>query len=406
MYPPHHYGGYELSCRDVADRWRSRGHEVTVLTSRIRVRGVGATDERHVRRELEMYWDDHRLVSPPPWRRLAIERANRERLLRALDDTRPDVVSVWHMGCMSFGLLRELADAGTPVVYVVCDDWLDYGPLVDPWARPFLRHPRLGRIVERLVGVPVVLTDVGRSGTFCFVSDATRRRAIAAGRWTFPDSTVVYSGIDRGDFPASDDVDRPWQWRLLYVGRIDERKGLRTLVRALAQLPRGATLDVVGRGDDRHLDEVRALVRDLGLDARVRFSVRAREDLAAVYRSADVVVFPSEWDEPFGLVPVEAMACATPVVATGTGGSGEFLFDEVNCLRFRAGDPDSLAAAVSRLAGDASLRRRLIVGGTVTASDLDVDRLADVLDEWHQAAAARFTNGRPAHRRVPVVAAT
>ena len=50
MYPPHHYGGYELSCRDVVDRLRARGHKITVLTTNVRVYGVKTvTNELKVR---------------------------------------------------------------------------------------------------------------------------------------------------------------------------------------------------------------------------------------------------------------------------------------------------------------------------------------------------------------------
>ena len=88
-----------------------------------------------------------------------------------------------------------------------------------------------------------------------------------------------------------------------------------------------------------------------------------RGELAGRYRDADAVVFPSEWEEPFGLVPLEAMACGTPVVATGVGGSGEFLVDGVNCVRFRAGDPAALAAAVRRAGRRRGLRARLVADG-------------------------------------------
>jgi glycosyltransferase involved in cell wall biosynthesis len=95
------------------------------------------------------------------------------------------------------------------------------------------------------------------------------------------------------------------------------------------------------------------------------------------------MVFPSTWAEPFGLVPIEAMACGVPVVATGVGGSREFLVDGENCLLFTPGDEASLVEAVRRLASDPGLRARLVRNGLETAAELDVDRLADDMEAWH-----------------------
>jgi glycogen synthase len=407
MYPPHHYGGYELSCRDVVERWRAGGHHVTVLTTDMRVGGVAdppAERAGGVWRDLRFYWDDHRLLRPPLPRRLAIERGNHRALAEALDAVQPDVVSVWHMGSMSLGLLADLVERDVPVVYVVCDDWLLYGPDLDAWSRLFVDRPRLARLAERATGVPCRLADIAE-GTFCFVSDSTRGRAEGHSRWRTPRATVVYSGIEPADFPSPPEPpEQPWRWRLVYVGRIDQRKGTETAIRALGRLPAEATLDVLGRGDDDHLAHLHRVAAEEGVADRVRFGVVERTELAGRYRGADVVVFPSVWQEPFGLVPVEAMACGTPVVATGTGGSGEFLADGVNCLLFPARDHAALAAAVERLAGDPVLRRRLAAAGLATAADLTVDRLADVLEAWHLAAADRFRQGEPAHRPAPVPA--
>ena len=402
MYPPHHYGGYELSCRDVMVRLAARGHDVTVLTSTARVEGVGdPPGERAagVRRDLTIYWDDHVLQSPPVWRRFAIERANQRALAEAVAQARPDVVSVWNMGAMSLGLLTSVAERGIPMVLAVCDDWLVYGPKLDAWHRLFLHRPRLARLAGSVTGVRTTLPDLGAEAG-CFVSDFTRRRAEAESAWSFERSTVVHSGIERAEFdPGAEPADpRPWGWRLLYVGRLDERKGIETLLRAMATLPPEARLDVLGRGDAAFRRRLDALVGELGLDGRVRFDVVDRAALAERYRAADVCVFPSEWDEPFGLVPVEAMACGTPVVGTGRGGSGEFLLDGWNALRFDAGDAGALTSAVRRLAGDAELRRRLVAGGRATAELLDTDRLADVFEAWHVAAAGRFRDGTPADR--------
>jgi glycosyltransferase involved in cell wall biosynthesis len=214
----------------------------------------------------------------------------------------------------------------------------------------------------------------------------------------------VYSGIEATDFPiAADDApvpDRSWRGQLLYVGRLDERKGVDTVVRALAELP-GARLRIVGRGDNAYLVRLRELAARLQLADRVIFTAVDRSRLRSVYRQADVLVFPSVYDEPFGLVPLEAMACDTPVVATGRGGSGEYLMDGRNCLLFRAGDHARLAAAISRVAAHPELRAKLTIGGRRTARALTTDALAETLLAWHDAALAGFTHGQPADRELP-----
>ncbi|HET6793774.1 MAG TPA: glycosyltransferase family 4 protein [Acidimicrobiales bacterium] len=425
LYPPYHDGGYELSCADVMERLVGRGHEVTVLTSDRGLRhgrrmsavparsgdaparsaGAGGGRGRPaVMRRLRLYWEDGRLLSPPVPARLAIERANRAALEDAMAAARPDVVSVWNMAAVSLGLLTAVAARGVPLVYVVCNDWLDWGPDMDAWMRLWRRRPAAGRAASRLTGLPTVVGDLGSSGTFCFVSDWTRRRAEDRSPWTFADSTVVYSGIDATDFPMVDEssADRPWRWRLLFVGRLDPDKGAHRAVEALGRLPEEATLRILGPGNDEQRAELWRLARSEGVEARVEIGVAERSALAAHYRSSDAFLFPSRWDEPFGLVPVEAMACGTPVVATGTGGSTEFLRHEGNCLLVPREDPGRLAEAVSALAADPGLRRKLAAGGRRTAAALTVDALADCLEEWHVGAAAGFAGGRPADRVLPL----
>ncbi|HEV2686724.1 MAG TPA: glycosyltransferase, partial [Actinomycetota bacterium] len=139
-----------------------------------------------------------------------------------------------------------------------------------------------------------------------------------------------------------------------------------------------------------------------GLTDRVRFDVVARSDLPARYGKADAVLFPVRWEEPFGLVPIEAMACGTPVIATGLGGSAEFLADGENCLLVPPNDPTALVVAVTRLAGDGALRARLVQGGLPLADELTTDHLAEVFEAWHQAVAERFANGQPPDRKLPL----
>jgi glycosyltransferase involved in cell wall biosynthesis len=234
------------------------------------------------------------------------------------------------------------------------------------------------------------------------VSDLTQRRSHELSRFTFGRETVVYSGIDRSVFapePAPSPSPRPWSWRLLFVGRWDPRKGAQTAIRALVHLPE-ATLACYGRGPASERDTLAALAHALGVEDRVTIREVDRHDLPPVYAAADVFVFPSEWDEPFGLVPIEAMACGTPVVATARGGSAEFLEDGVTCVRFEEGDAADLARAVTKLHDDPSLRRTLVDNGYALAEQLDVDKLADAFEAWHTYAANRFEGPPPPERKL------
>lgn len=401
LYPPHHLGGAELSCRDVMIRLAERGHEVEVLCADTRLPGVVDMEESGVRRRLHVYLKHGEPWSPTLRQRLVSERHNQAVLAEALARHRPEVVSVWHMGAMSLGLLTTLIERNVPVVYAVCDEWPAYETILDPWARLWWgsRGRRLaGRLVRRVAKVPTVVPDLGASGAFLWVSDLTRRRVEANTVWAYPRQSVIYSGIDTRVFPLGVNEPRPWRWRILYAGRFDPRKGPEVAIRALEHLPPAAHLALYGKGGDVERARLERLTAELGLDGRVVFAEAERPELARVYRDADVVVFPSEWEEPFGLVPVEAMASGTPVVGTGTGGSAEFLSDGVNYLQVPIRDPAALAAAIGRLATSPELRSRLVEGGLRTAAVLDVEVLTEVIERWHAAAAERFAAGQPPDR--------
>jgi glycosyltransferase involved in cell wall biosynthesis len=362
MYPPQSFGGYEIVWRAAVEHLRRRGHEVRVLTTW--PRSASVRDGAGVHRELAWYWRDHEFPKLGPAALVRLERRNATVLDRHLAELRPDVVSWWSMGGMSLSLLERVRRAGLPAVAFVHDDWLRYGPHVDHWLRSFAgRKALLGPIAERMTGVPAKL-DLAGAARYVFVSETTRRRALEAVP-DLADTAVAHSGID----PSFIDPARPgpWRWRLLYVGRIDERKGIGTIVDALAHLPPEAELTIVGAWDDSYERGLAERAQRLGVAGRVHFAGQLDSaELPARYAAADAVVFPVRWEEPWGLVPLEAMARGRPVVATGRGGSSEYLRDGDNCLVFEAGDAAALATAVHRLAAEPDLRERLVAGGLRT----------------------------------------
>jgi glycosyltransferase involved in cell wall biosynthesis len=255
------------------------------------------------------------------------------------------------MGALSLGLLEHVRRRAIPSVAFVHDDWLVYGPQVDGWYR-------------RVRGRGAKL---GLAARYVFVSDATRQRARASGL-SLANTTVAHSGVDPV-FLEPQPADPIWGWRLLVAGRLDPRKGIETAITALAQLPQHAQLLVAGGGDASERTRLEQLAEQLGVGPRVRFSGPLdRRTLAAAYAASDAVLFPVTWDEPWGLVPLEAMGVGRPVVATGRGGSAEYLEDGENCLLFEAGDAAALAAAVTELSDDADLRAHLTRNGFATAA--------------------------------------
>ncbi len=147
----------------------------------------------------------------------------------------------------------------------------------------------------------------------------------------------------------------PREPRLLFVGQLLRGKGVAHAIEALRWLPR-VTLTVVGDGPSRRELEEQAHRVAPG---RVRFEgFLPGEQVDRCYDEASVVLVPSHWPEPFGMTGIEAMRRARPVVGAAHGGIPEWLPEGTAGYLFRPGDPRSLALAVQRALGDASLGER------------------------------------------------
>jgi glycosyltransferase involved in cell wall biosynthesis len=145
---------------------------------------------------------------------------------------------------------------------------------------------------------------------------------------------------------------------LLFVGALLRGKGLDILFQALTRMRRSARLVVVGGGRQEALH--RSWCSRLGLTGRVKFAGPVSgADLGSYYERAACLVFPSRSPETFGLVGVEAMSHATPVIASAVGGVHEWLVEGETGLTFASGDAQALAAAVDRLLDDPPFARQL-----------------------------------------------
>jgi len=173
-------------------------------------------------------------------------------------------------------------------------------------------------------------------------------------------ATVIPCGVDVDAFRPVP-VERSARPRLLVIGRIVRRKGVGNVIEALTQLP-GIDLIVAGGpersslGADPEVTRLRDLADRLGVADRVHFlGAVSRHDVPALMCSASVVV-AVPWYEPFGIVPLEAMACGRPVVGTAVGGLIDTVVPGVTGELVPPRRPDLLASCLVDLLSDPARR--------------------------------------------------
>ncbi len=177
---------------------------------------------------------------------------------------------------------------------------------------------------------------------------------------------IVPCGVDLDRFTPEGPCEerRADRMRIVTLSRLVPRKGIGDVVEALVDVP-GAELVIAGGGDgpdlisDPEAQRLSLLARTLGVADRVYLRGRVeRADIPALLRSADVVVC-TPWYEPFGIVPLEAMACGVPVVVSSVGGLVDTVVDGMTGLHVPARSPRQLAHALRSLAEEPQRRAML-----------------------------------------------
>jgi glycosyltransferase involved in cell wall biosynthesis len=256
-------------------------------------------------------WEAYKLHSFSPRSYVATTR-----LLRAL---RPDLVVVWNLYLASLAPLVACRRSGRPLVVHVCDKWLAAGLTGMPSARAASLRGRVSSSLKRLS--QPLLRVATRPRPIVAISHFIKGVYVRAG---FPaeDIDVIHLGVPTRDFACVERREAAdGALRLLYVGSLWEGKGPQVAVRALARLVRSgvrrAHLDVCGTGTPQFVAWLGQVVAEEGMESHVTFHGFAPADAVRRHcQSHDILVFPSQWDEPFAAVPVEAMSCGMAIAAT------------------------------------------------------------------------------------------
>lgn len=381
FYPPYYKGGYELACQEMVEAFKARGHQMKVLTSTYGVDSPQINGD--VYRWFRMGRGSISWISDCFFFR---------RLLRSF---KPDLIYVWNLRGISASFVFLAQRMKFAISYFVFDHWLAE-PVWEDDFWDWLWHHRSKHFIIR--AIKAILSPFGQmlglipSGELDlrhvqFASEYLRGLVLKAGK-TIENCEVIPWGINIKIFPFREISSGPN--RLLYVGQIISHKGIHTAIEAMRILIAryglsNLTLTLVGgqSGSGGYEAQIHQLVNSYGLKENVHFAgFTSREYLPKVYSEHDILVFPSVWDEPFGIVLLEAMACGLAVVSTATGGNKEFLIDGENCLIFPPNDYEALSNRINRLISDPHLRKKLFLAGRKMVEErFDIRRTIDKLEE-------------------------
>ena len=135
--------------------------------------------------------------------------------------------------------------------------------------------------------------------------------------------------------------------RLMFISRIDPKKGLEVLLQAMTLLPDTTTLDIYGRGDDDYVTSLNQMSHDVGVAHRVRFNGHVEGDAKrAAFAGADLFVFPTH-SENFGMVVAESLAEGVPAIVSHGAPWAEL--DHHGCGRWIPNTPQAFATTIEAL---------------------------------------------------------
>ena len=357
--------GAEISAKMLLDGLRNRGHEVRFFSSRAELL-PGAS-----------YADDLCFGTTSRFQVISstFNLSARRSLVRVLDEFRPDVVHVkmflWQLSPLILGPLYDYPSIYHAVVYKpICPTgWkmLPDGRRCE--AQPGLACLRDGCLTPQSWTVFMVQNllwrrDMGAFDTLVTTSFAMKERLEAEGLGPF---RIIPNGCEEREArpPLGSEP------RLAYAGRLSAEKGVDTLLRAfkrlLGHIP-GARLEIVGDGPLR--DRLQELARRLGINDDVDFAgPLPTTEMERRLETAWVQAVPSKWDEPFGMVAIEAMMRGTAVLASNGGGLRDIVRTGETGLLVAHDNVEAWASALTHLLSDRDRCEAMGAAGRKVALD-------------------------------------
>ncbi len=397
LFPPLHAGTFDFRCEAVCGLLQRRGHEIHVLTSK-----YGLTNEQRdpdVERRLILNGAFDQPMVTAFGELKEIEEHNNAVVREVITNYQPDLIYVWSLQGLSKSIIFTLRNTKVPTVYEISDDWLINGLRADPWLawwnrdkapvlsglwrkvleisgkRDGINSSAPTRMMKGYERVPELYAEgsspltvqPGSIGAFhfdrlYFCSQALKAEAENAG-FRVAHADVIYPGIATDKFWTEAKPPSFVPKRYLIVSKLTAQSGVMTALQALKAARENkidATLSIYGRGESEQMAQLRSYVIQHQLPVEFLTVSNQQKDLAQVYRQHDGYIYSAEWDEPFALTPLEAMAAGLPVIAARSGGVRELLRSGENGWVYTPGDPIELASRMQEVQMQPALRAQIL----------------------------------------------
>ena len=379
LFPPEELGGYGRMMWEFAHGLRRRGHDVRVLCGHAPYLRKPPTPEEaametSISRELELLGEWREGVARPvgqPARLAQIASANASRVVGAALALDADLVLLGNLDFLGPELLHAALNAEFSVLHALANAGPGYAPGEQPASSRYWVAP----------------CSNWNGAVFCRAGyQAARVETLYPGarlenffRYFFPDARTL---------------------RIAYASLVMPYKGAHVLVDALGRLHRAGisfTAEIAGDSTDpAFLAKLQEFVAANGMSERVRFpGFLDRAGLAELFGRSNVLVFPSQFEEPFGISQVEAMASGLVVVTSGTGGAAEIVRDGIDGLRFPAPDAQALAQRLALLAQNPAKFQELQRNGRRRALDFSVRAAVRGIERRMDALCGEATTAAP-----------
>jgi len=373
FYPPCKGGGHHIQCKIVAEGLAGRGHDVSVLTSRYGVTGNNG-DDKHFRVLRVLPFESARGITRTYLNLKTgfLGRINYFITGRVVKKTNPDIVYVGYIRYISAFPLKAIQNRGIPAVY-----HLGSNLFVQYVKDCILEKNLFKRLWRKMISGFYSLKEFDFNNNMITISEALKKEHIAAG---FSESNI--SVIPRGISPElinnrgrSITSFNEKMVKILYIGRMIPEKGVHIAISAIGHLVnhlgvKNIQFDLFGNGNDAYIENLKNLMQSLKIEKQVKFHGKVdRGQLLNIYEDYDLLLLPSIFQEPLGVVLIEAMARGVPVVATDTGGIPEVITHEVNGLLVSPENSIKMAEAVKRLIDNPLLAQEISNNGIKTVRE-------------------------------------